>query len=53
MAVLFVFVVLVLVSGVVAGTGAPGVSRCLATAETRSVKPRIEAVQICRKVFTL
>jgi hypothetical protein len=52
-AVLLVVVVLVPVCGVGAGAGAPGVSICPASTETASVKQRIDAAQIRRKVFTL
>lgn len=44
---------LVIVSGVDAGAGAPGVSMCPASAEIASVKLRIDAAHIRRKVFTL
>ena len=50
---MLVVVVLVLVSGVGAGAGAPGVSMCPASTDIASVRLRIDAAHICRKVFTL
>jgi hypothetical protein len=46
-----VVVLLVPVAG--AGAGAPGVSMYPARAETASIRLRIDAAHICRKVFTL
>jgi hypothetical protein len=45
--------VLVLVSGVGAGAGAPVVSMWPANAEPASVRPRIVTAHSCRKGFTL